>query len=37
MRECRWAFGITQGTIAAYTTIDGRHPHKHWRWQEFEG
>jgi hypothetical protein len=32
MRECRWAFGITQGTIAANTT-DGRHPDKHCRGQ----
>jgi hypothetical protein len=31
MRECRWASGITQGTIAANKTTDGRHPHKHCR------
>jgi hypothetical protein len=36
MRECRWAFGITQGTIAVYTTTDGHHPHKHCRWQELK-
>jgi hypothetical protein len=28
MRECRWAFDITQGTIAVYTTTDSRHPRK---------
>jgi hypothetical protein len=36
MRECRWAFGITQGMIAVNTTPDGRHPHKHCRWQELK-
>jgi hypothetical protein len=29
-------FGITQGTIAVYTTTDDRHPHKHCRWQELK-